>query len=116
MRIFWRRSGLYCAAQSPQKRLFKGGYFAVKPLSDPVIFPTSVCTYTLKAWIWQDEWFGLTMEDIRAIERETADLLRKTMAEGNGELDESEMENADTSKAQFSSIGKFFAHFLVKYV
>ena len=56
------------------------------------------------------------MEDIRAIERETADLLRKTMAEGNGELDESEMENADTSKAQFSSIGKFFAHFLVKYV
>ncbi|XP_040577128.1 protein retinal degeneration B isoform X4 [Lepeophtheirus salmonis] len=33
----------------------------------------------LQAWIWQDEWFGLTMEDIRAIEAETAELLKKTM-------------------------------------
>ena len=37
--IFWRRSGLYCAAQSLWKRLFKSGSFAVKPLSDLVIFP-----------------------------------------------------------------------------
>ena len=32
-----------------------------------------------QAWTWQDEWHGLTMEDIRAIERETALLLEKRM-------------------------------------
>ena len=40
----------------------------------------------LKAWTWQDEWYGLTMEDIRAIERETAALLNRRMQELNGEL------------------------------
>lgn len=24
-----------------------------------------------KAWCWQDEWYGLTMDDIREIEKET---------------------------------------------
>jgi hypothetical protein len=32
-----------------------------------------------QAWIWQDEWHGLNMDDIRAIERETAEMLKKTM-------------------------------------
>lgn len=30
-----------------------------------------------QAWCWQDEWFGLTMEDIRRLERETQALLEK---------------------------------------
>uniref|UniRef100_T1JJI2 DDHD domain-containing protein n=1 Tax=Strigamia maritima TaxID=126957 RepID=T1JJI2_STRMM len=33
-----------------------------------------------QAWAWQDEWFGLTMEDIRRLEKETQDLLAKKMA------------------------------------
>ncbi|XP_059092969.1 protein retinal degeneration B-like isoform X1 [Tigriopus californicus] len=41
----------------------------------------------LQAWTWQDEWFGLTMEDIRTIEKETAELLKRTM---RGELEEGE--------------------------
>ncbi|XP_023349192.1 protein retinal degeneration B [Eurytemora carolleeae] len=32
-----------------------------------------------QAWVWQDEWFGLTMDDIRNIERETAEMLARTM-------------------------------------
>ncbi|KAJ1532074.1 hypothetical protein ONE63_000703 [Megalurothrips usitatus] len=35
----------------------------------------------IQAWVWQDEWVGLTMEDIRNIERETQELLKKTMAQ-----------------------------------
>lgn len=75
-----------------------------------------------QAWTWQDEWFGLTMEDIRAIEKETAEMLRKTMGNASGEDNEEgeyragfdlessaqvELGNTDcnnTTKAQFSSI------------
>ena len=32
-----------------------------------------------QAWVWQDEWFGLTMDDIRDIERKTAEELKKKM-------------------------------------
>jgi len=32
-----------------------------------------------QAWVWQDEWHGMTMEDIRKIEHETAELLKRTM-------------------------------------
>ncbi|XP_043578851.1 protein retinal degeneration B isoform X9 [Bombus pyrosoma] len=40
-----------------------------------------------QAWAWQDEWNGLTMEDIRKIERQTQLALQKRMAnaEGDGE-------------------------------
>lgn len=38
-----------------------------------------------QAWIWQDEWFDLTMDDVRKIELETQEYLKKCMAlEGNG--------------------------------
>lgn len=30
-----------------------------------------------QAWCWQDEWFGLTMDDIRLLENETQSLLNK---------------------------------------
>lgn len=33
-----------------------------------------------QAWAWQDEWFGLTMEDIREIERRTQEALKRKMA------------------------------------
>lgn len=34
----------------------------------------------LKAWIWQDEWVGLTLQDIRKLENETALYLSKVMS------------------------------------
>lgn len=33
-----------------------------------------------QAWAWQDEWHGLTMEDIRQIERQTQEALKQTMS------------------------------------
>lgn len=32
-----------------------------------------------QAWAWQDEWHGLTMDDIREIERQTQLALQKKM-------------------------------------
>lgn len=33
-----------------------------------------------QAWAWQDEWFDMTMEDVREMERQTQLLLAKKMA------------------------------------
>ncbi len=33
-----------------------------------------------QAWVWQDEWYGLTMEDIRRLEQEAARELMQKMA------------------------------------
>ncbi|RWS28529.1 Protein retinal degeneration B-like protein [Leptotrombidium deliense] len=41
-----------------------------------------------QAWAWQDEWFGLTMEDIRRLEKETQEALARKMAKSS---DESEL-------------------------
>jgi len=35
-----------------------------------------------QAWAWQDEWFGLTIEDIRELERQTQLALAKKMGGG----------------------------------
>ena len=44
-----------------------------------------------QAWVWQDEWHGLSIEDIREIERKTAEeLKRKMRGEEEDELDEDE--------------------------
>lgn len=32
-----------------------------------------------QAWAWQDEWVGLTIDDIRQLERETQQILRKKL-------------------------------------
>ena len=32
-----------------------------------------------QAWVWQDEWYGLTIADIRKLERETQRMLAKKM-------------------------------------
>lgn len=38
-----------------------------------------------QVWAWQDEWHGLSMEDIRQIERQTQEALKKTMGANDGE-------------------------------
>ena len=45
-----------------------------------------------QAWVWQDEWYGLSMEDIRKIERETQEALKEKMG---GEDDSGEDENSN---------------------
>lgn len=49
-----------------------------------------------QAWAWQDEWNGLTMEDIREIERQTQLALQRKM----GLIDsDNELEDGETWKA-----------------
>ncbi|XP_076755807.1 retinal degeneration B [Xylocopa sonorina] len=52
-----------------------------------------------QAWAWQDEWTGLTMEDIREIERQTQLALQKRMAntEGSEESTNDNQENATSN-------------------
>ncbi|CAL7947664.1 unnamed protein product [Xylocopa violacea] len=49
-----------------------------------------------QAWAWQDEWTGLTMEDIREIERQTQLALQKRMANAEGS-EESTNDNQDNA-------------------
>lgn len=48
-----------------------------------------------QAWIWQDEWVGLTMDDIRKLELETQEYLRQRMA---GQMLEGEEKTKELSK------------------
>ncbi|XP_076382329.1 retinal degeneration B isoform X5 [Megalopta genalis] len=52
-----------------------------------------------QAWAWQDEWHGLTMEDIREIEKQTQLALQKRMgaAEGGEESMDENQENATSN-------------------
>lgn len=57
-----------------------------------------------QAWCWQDEWYGLTMEDIRQLELETQLALAKKMAqfscnEDGGEGNSSPAKEQDTKEA-----------------
>nr|XP_048303207.1 membrane-associated phosphatidylinositol transfer protein 2 isoform X9 [Myodes glareolus] len=63
-----------------------------------------------QAWCWQDEWYGLTMENIRALEREVQLMLSRKMAqyaeeEGTSELckDSSPQVQASTAASEPSS-------------
>ena len=42
-----------------------------------------------QAWVWQDEWIGLTIKDIRRLERETQIILRKKLGKSisNDDID-----------------------------
>ncbi|XP_023026564.2 retinal degeneration B isoform X1 [Leptinotarsa decemlineata] len=51
-----------------------------------------------QAWAWQDEWHGLTMEDIREIERQTQLALKRKMGHVEDEIDEDDNLNNSTSK------------------
>ncbi|XP_046390635.1 protein retinal degeneration B isoform X2 [Ischnura elegans] len=55
-----------------------------------------------QAWAWQDEWFGLTMDDIREIERQTQEALKRKMGGGSGgeESDEEGEEGEEESEGQ----------------
>lgn len=60
-----------------------------------------------QAWAWQDEWYGLSMEDIREIEKQTQLALQKKM--GGDLCDELQDLSDDTSKslaATMSSLEK----------
>lgn len=46
-----------------------------------------------QAWAWQDEWTGLTMEDIREIERQTQLALQQKMGLAESEDDGNQNEN-----------------------
>jgi len=50
-----------------------------------------------QAWAWQDEWNGLTMEDIREIERQTQLALQRKMGLGDSTEDELDNEEADAT-------------------
>lgn len=39
-----------------------------------------------QAWAWQDEWHGLTMEDIREIEKQTQLMLKRKMGHVEDEI------------------------------
>ncbi|PSN38012.1 Protein retinal degeneration B [Blattella germanica] len=42
-----------------------------------------------QAWAWQDEWHGLTMDDIRQIERQTQEALKRKMGVADNETPDS---------------------------
>ncbi|XP_065162391.1 protein retinal degeneration B isoform X4 [Atheta coriaria] len=49
-----------------------------------------------QAWAWQDEWHGLTMEDIRELERQTQLALKRKMGQAaEEEIDEDNNMNSD---------------------
>lgn len=50
-----------------------------------------------QAWAWQDEWNGLTMKDIREIERRTQLALQRKMGLGESMEDELDNEEADAT-------------------
>lgn len=67
-----------------------------------------------QAWAWQDEWYGLTMDDIREIERQTQLALQRKMAGGEEEIDETDKGDFFSSLFRKSSI--FWLIFLKNFV
>lgn len=53
-----------------------------------------------QAWAWQDEWHGLSMADIREIERQTQQALKRKMGqfEDGADVDEDDNLNNSASK------------------
>ncbi|XP_068767445.1 membrane-associated phosphatidylinositol transfer protein 2 isoform X12 [Struthio camelus] len=49
-----------------------------------------------QAWCWQDEWYGLTIEDIRQLEKEAQLMLAQKMAQFCGENDSEQHGTKDT--------------------
>lgn len=53
-----------------------------------------------QAWAWQDEWVNLTMDDIRQIERQTQEALKRKMdSSGESEICEGNETVDDTKTA-----------------
>lgn len=65
-----------------------------------------------QAWAWQDEWHGLTMEDIRKIEKQTQLALQKKMG-GDSESDYGDMPGSsqnDSSKSLAATMTSIEKH------
>lgn len=58
-----------------------------KYIHDSALRKTMVTAHR-QAWAWQDEWHGMTMEDIREFERETQLLLQRKMGLDGEDEDE----------------------------
>lgn len=66
-----------------------------------------------QAWVWQDEWIGLTMRDIRRLERETQIILRKKLGkpmsddeEADGDVEDSGEEDATLTSSTVNAATK----------
>lgn len=66
-----------------------------------------------QAWVWQDEWIGLTIKDIRRLERETQIILRKKLGkpisddeEADGDAEDSGEEEATLTVSTISAAAK----------
>ncbi|KAE8635061.1 hypothetical protein XENTR_v10002506 [Xenopus tropicalis] len=53
-----------------------------------------------QAWCWQDEWYGLTIEDIRQLEKETQLMLAQKMAQFSLNENEAEQHGAKESPCE----------------
>ncbi|XP_073532309.1 membrane-associated phosphatidylinositol transfer protein 2 isoform X4 [Phyllobates terribilis] len=53
-----------------------------------------------QAWCWQDEWYGLTIEDIRELEKETQLMLAQKMAQFSLSENEAEQHGAKDSPGE----------------
>ncbi|XP_018118414.1 membrane-associated phosphatidylinositol transfer protein 2 isoform X2 [Xenopus laevis] len=53
-----------------------------------------------QAWCWQDEWYGLTIEDIRQLEKETQLMLAQKMAQFSLNENETEQHGAKESPSE----------------
>ena len=56
-----------------------------------------------QAWTWQDEWFNLTMDDIRELERQTQEALAKKMASATTTTSEGGLEQQQEQKTNIPS-------------
>ena len=56
-----------------------------------------------QAWVWQDEWVDLTMDDIRRLELETQEYLKKRMAEQSEQQDQQEQQINDENKENIAT-------------
>ncbi|KAM8961961.1 membrane-associated phosphatidylinositol transfer protein 2 isoform 4-T4 [Pelodytes ibericus] len=59
-----------------------------------------------QAWCWQDEWYGLTIEDIRQLENETQLMLAQKMAQFSLSENEAEQHGAKESPGEKDSESK----------
>lgn len=55
-----------------------------------------------QAWVWQDEWVELTMDDIRKLEQETQEYLKRRMANSSNENIPKSFEEEEEDKEQAS--------------
>ncbi|XP_065663446.1 membrane-associated phosphatidylinositol transfer protein 2 isoform X2 [Hydra vulgaris] len=60
-----------------------------------------------QAWVWQDEWYGMTIEDIRLLEKQTQSELLKVMSDFSEHNDKLKIEPSIVAKAEDKPIANF---------